>query len=291
MKRSVIILIMMVLYCTSAAAQTFPYPKIPRKYKTTEQRREYLATHFWDNFRFDGNPAASDDAFMEQAVSDFWSTTDKGAAESAVSSMLAHATVNEESFHKIFMFSEKYLYDPDSPMKDEEMFKLFLKKAVTAADESDGYVRGRGEYLLNDMELNAPGTTAASFGYLTKDGKSHRLNTERNTILIFYQPDCTHCRSKINEIRQSPAIKSMVSEKGLDVIAVNLSGDRREWRSESNLLDKSWTDAIVSSDELFEESLYTFRKYPAIYLLGPGNKVILKDETEIADIISAAMRH
>lgn len=70
--------------------------------------------------------------------------------------LLGRAEANEEAFYLFGELCEKYLYAPDSPCRDEELYRYALL-TVVESDRLDDYRKLRPRYQLNMIGRNRVG--------------------------------------------------------------------------------------------------------------------------------------
>ena len=177
--------------------------------------------------------------------------------------------------------AEETLGNPESDLYDEAAFCEVLRKALDAdiLGEAD---RLRAEYRLEIAEKNKPGSFAADFMYVDREGVKtslHEFESSEVTgeagvgkpvLLIFYDPDCDHCVQTIRCLRELN-----IQEKA-DVIAIYAEDDRDRWEETAQELPSEWTVGFAL-DPIQDEETYVFITSPTLYLLDKDKKVILKD--------------
>ncbi len=72
---------------------------------------------------------------------------------------------NKGVYYLLYDLSERYLYDLNSPMRNEELFDRMLACIETSPslDEAD---KARPRFLRGQLAMNRPGTPNADFAYL-----------------------------------------------------------------------------------------------------------------------------
>lgn len=156
---------------------------------------------------------------------------------------------------------------------DEERMAEILRAALATGALNETQT-STAEWMLHDVcEVNAPGTKAADFmfGTLTKASLTlHDYLPGKPLVLLFYDPDCDHCREVIEELS---AIGSQI-----DVLAVDIAGNEKRWRQSVGLLPEDWTGAFDRSGILGNDT-YVIRSMPSVYLLDAERTVVLKNPT------------
>ena len=112
--------------------EEFRLPEVPVFLTDPAERAAYLAVHYWDYFNFADTTLISRPEITEQAFVDFISILPYTAkAQVAVDTLFRRAMVKKEMLYHFISLADKYLYEPNSPMCDEELYILVLR-ALTA---------------------------------------------------------------------------------------------------------------------------------------------------------------
>lgn len=261
--------------------EELPLPDVPVALTEPSARASYIIAHFWDAMDFCDTLRSHNSAFMEQNFSNFVSVfpyADEQARREAVSALLSRAAADAEAYRMVASIAEDYLYDPNSPVFAEDTYLLFLEQMVNSAMLDEARAT-RLKRQLRFVRLNRAGMTAADFGYVTREGIRTRLsktNSESRILLLFYDPDCEHCKEVMAELSTSSLLERLVDEGKLKVVAIYADGDTELWRSTYNELPASWTVGM-DTGEIYERGLYSLRAMPTMYLLDADKTVILKD--------------
>lgn len=250
-------------------------PAVPDSLTSPEARAAYLALHFWDALDFARDAAARDTAFMEQSFANYISVLDltpADDAETAFGSLATRAKVAPDAFDLLEYVADRYLDDPNSPMRSELLYQCWLK-ALKA--DSDLYADRRLtiDASLERIAKNRPGSIAADFRMLTlRRGESslHRALGGGRTLLMFYDPDCENCHS----IREALASASLSPD--ISIVAVAVDGTRDAWRADAQALPENWTVAYAL-EPLEDDEKYVFAALPTFFLLDSKGTVLLKD--------------
>ena len=102
---------------------------------------------------------------------------------------------------------------------------------------------------------------APDFQMETRDGRTLRLQelaagradarasaTAAQTLLMFFDPDCSDCRQELFQMRHSSMLRRAVGEGRLRVVCVNIGTDEALWRATYGELPREWTVAMARSD-------------------------------------------
>lgn len=244
-----------------AQGHPFLYPQIPDSLDTADKRASYLLLHYWDRFDFSDTLQLKDADNAEQGFVNYIDLLSR-LAEDVRYGNLQHTTAStlEQS---VAMFGQKafaslpsknkfeslidhYLDDPQSPMRNDRTYLLFLKE-MEQSRFFDATARERLAFKIKSKGKNLPGDKATDFSFKGKDGKQHWLHNYKTekVILYFYDPDCDNCHR----------VSAWLDKQTIPV---------------------GYTFLQVYADEKLTE-LYSLEAMPSIYLLDTANTVLLKD--------------
>lgn len=234
---------------TRAQVHTFVYPQMPDSLSTVEKRLTYLALHYWDQFDFSDTLQLNNPDIAEQGFVNYIDLLPRFKQETAQASLhlfSSKAFATEISKDKFESLIDHYLDDPQSPMRNDKTYLLFLNemKNSSSFDETE---KERINFLIKTRNKNLPGVTAIDITFSDKDGKQHQLSDykDRKVILYFYDPDCDNCHR--------------VST----------------WLDKQTIPQDYTFLPIHASTEISD--IYSLEAMPTLYLLDKGNIVILKD--------------
>lgn len=264
-------------------------PSIPSDLKEASDRAGYLIEHFWDAMDWENDPRANDSKWLEQTFVNFLSVfpvASPDAREKAVNILLEGAQKSPKAYSALCELAELYLYEPDSPMLDEETYILFLKNIVNSPI-LDNTHKIRPRMQLDSALKNRIGSKTADFTFETREGKKMKLSQialSGPAVLMFYDPDCDHCNKTLDYIKTNPkALVGVLESYGIpvptespySVIAV-YSGDEKDlWQQTSSDLPSSW---IVGYEDgtIQDEGIYIIRDLPSVYLVDKDFTVLAK---------------
>ena len=262
------------------ASRAFRLPKIPATCTTPGQRAEYLVAHYWDHFDFRDTSLVSHPEITEQAFANFISilpyANDPGQGLCAV---LDRASTDSAMFACFRDLAEKYLYDPNSPMRSEELYIPALEYIVLSP-KVDSIEKLRPQYQLDMARKNRPGMIATDFTYTTESASGtpsrHRLHNlgSKYTLLFFNSPDCPDCERAMQHIEASPLFARWQAE-GLTILAVYRDDDLDLWRKA--VYPQEWINGYDAGQVITGKRLYDLKAIPTLYLLDRDKRVILKD--------------
>ncbi len=278
-----------VMSVVSAFAQ-LPLPEVPASLTSPGERASYVVRHFWDAMKWNDPVMAADTVMMEHAFADYASVLPHVPADSldnCVGVLLRQAAVNPEAYDRVLNLSEIYLYEPESPVYFPEGFRSVLIAAMdTACMPPLSTTRAvTFPYMFGELSKNRVGHQANDFSFKTRAGeemslldavKAHPMN-----LVMFYDPDCDHCRDVITELKRSPDVACMIAGGKLGMLAVYYEGDDEVWNHGKGLIPDSWIDAVTPDDVIEDEALYTLNRQPTLYLIDNEGKVLVRDGVAI----------
>lgn len=257
-------------------------PYIPDSVTSPKGRGEYAAVHYWDAYDFSHTPSGGDSLLLEQAFSNYISLlamSDGEVRTVAVDSFLNKATKDSKVYDVVDALAERYLDDPSSPFRNEDLYIIFLRYAVASREVTEA-VRERCGYKLGQAMKNRPGMQTADFPVLTSDGRKIRFRdtfSGDTTLVMFYDPDCDHCKEISVKLSQTPLPAT------LKIWAIDVAGNRRLWEVTKGVFPSDWNVGFATVS-LEDESLYHFPALPSLYIYAPDGKILLKD-FDISDIM------
>lgn len=173
---------------------------------------------------------------------------------------------------------DKYLYDPNSPFRQEEYYAVVLETILKL--ETDEINKIRPAFQLQEINKNRKGAIASDFSYVLANGNQGNLHGIKSeyTLLFFYNPGCDDCKRTKVILENSTKITEMVERKKLTVIALYTDDDLLEWQDYHSVIPQSWLNARDGSkDQIIKGQLFAIRAIPSLYLLDKDKRVVLKD--------------
>lgn len=236
---------------------------------------------YWDNFNFSSSALATNRDAAEQKLVDFiasFPTASDTVVQVAVWKMLDKTAKDSTVLNYFVKKYQHYLYDPNSPMRDEGSYEKVLSYLVEA-DATSPEDRMKYTTLLELVRKNQVGTVATDFEYLAKDGKYRNMHAGTNPykMLVFYDPTCTHCAAMMQDLAQTPAVHNCIENGFLEIVSVSLHPDKEGWVGYQKRIPDNWINGWDEKNAVINDGLYNITAYPTIFLLDQENKVLLKD--------------
>lgn len=264
-------------------AKPFVLPDIPLTFTEPEQVAEFLAMHYWDNFDFTNTAYINSRDVTEKAWAEYLTILNHvplDIARKGVSNVMNKAANNIDTFNYFANLADKYLYDPNSPYRNEEYYIPVLEAMVnsTLLDETQK-IRPTNRLLMANK--NRLGQKASNFTYTLNSGKQGTLYgiSSEYTLLFFHNPGCHACGEISVEIQASPLLQKMLSDKKLTILTIYPDEDIAEWKNHLSEFPTQWINGYDKQQEIQNKSVYDLKAIPTLYLLDRDKNVILKDTT------------
>ena len=280
--------------------QALPFPdvKIPAMMTGSADVAEYISMHYWDGLTDPSRDYPCDSLYVsgvkkedvEQKFAD-WNAVlgvlPLSIADKAVNALYEKAAACERKdtssnvFDTFVMLAEKYFYDPNSPVRNEDHYHAFVRN-LASFEGFDEAVRGKYAYQARMTALNREGTVAADFRFADRNGRIHSLHgiNAPMTLLFFSNPGCDACMEIIKVLSGHEGIASMIADGRLAVLNIYIDEDIQAWREYMPIYPEQWYNGFDPDLVIRGEPLYNVRAIPSLYLLDHEKRVILKDAPE-----------
>lgn len=256
---------------------------------------EYMAMHFWDAFMEPAEGYRCDSLYIsgvlkgdvEQNLANYIYILDGISLKSAQKSV--HAIVEKMEaceradsasniFESFVELGEKYLFNPNSPLRNEDYYSPFARR-LSVSEFLDSASRDRFAHVAKMCSLNEVGTAAADFRFCDRYGKMHTLYgiDAPHTLLFFSNPGCASCMQIITELKENPYISAMISEKRLVVLNIYIDEDIQAWRDYMPVYPDEWYNGFDPDFVIRNDKIYNVRAIPSLYLLDSEKNVLMKD--------------
>ena len=265
----------------ASTERVFKPVEVPMTYTDPQQQVEYLVARFWDNFDFTDTAFIHLPEITERAFGAYvqnLNAVPKAKAVASVKKTWRQATTDTLVLTYFAGLFEKYLYDPNSPVANEDLYVTVLELLVDSGAFSEEE-RARATHRLEMALKNRLGTRAADFSFTLASGKKMRLyNIKTEYILLFFNnPGCHTCKQYSDVMRASSLLSSLVRDGRMQVIAVYPDEDLAEWRAYLPHIPGEWLNGYDEHLALRGKKLYSLRAIPTLYLLNKDKTVLLRD--------------
>ncbi|MFV0586301.1 DUF5106 domain-containing protein [Bacteroides reticulotermitis] len=271
---------------SSDTITTFILPSIPPMYTTPEQRADFLIKHYWDHINFADTNYIHHPEVTEQGWANYCDILNHvplTTAQEAIRGVMDKANVERKVFDHLADLADKYLYDPNSPMRNEEFYIPVLEAMIASPllNETD---KIRPIARLKLAEKNRIGTKALDFTYTLASGAQNSLYhiKSRYTLLFISNPGCQACGETIAKLKSMPVINQLIANKSLTILSIYPDEELDEWKKHYNDFPTEWINAYDKKLAIKEQQLYDLKAIPTLYLLDKDKKVLLKDAPEQA---------
>ena len=265
----------------------FTLPEIPPIMATPEMRYEYLAEHYWDNMDFADNRYIYHPEIMEKIwvnYCDILGHVSLTTAQKSIKKTIEQTNVSKQIFTCITNLADKYLYNPNSPVRNEEFYIPVLEVMINSP------LLNRTEKIRPQARLtlaykNRIGTQASDFIYTLESGKRGSLyQLDADYILLFINnPGCHACSSTIEQLKKATIINELLQEKKLVLLSIYPDEELNEWKRHLSDFPNNWINAYDKQLIIRDKQLYDLKAIPTLYLIDK-NKIVLLKDTSVAMI-------
>ena len=263
--------------------KSFTLPSIPQMMTDPEQRADFLVKHYWDNVNFTDTNYIHHPDITEQAWADYCDILNHvplTTAHEAIRKTIEQTNANKKVFFYITDLADKYLYDPNSPLRNEE-FYIPVLEAMIASPILNETEKIRPKARLELALKNRIGTKALDFTYTLASGAQgnlYKLNADY-ILLFINNPGCHACSEMIGQLKNAPIINKLLKEKKLILLSLYPDEELDEWRKHLSEFPKEWINAYDKKFTIKEEQIYDLKAIPTLYLIDKEKTVLLKDAT------------
>lgn len=282
----------------TSAPQSRPFPlvQVPGVVAAEQDAAmEYAAEHYWDAFISSKGEYVCDStlvhgvkkADVEEAFANWLgllSNLDISRAKKDVSMLYSKADACESAdtasnvFETMTGLVEKYLYDPNSPLRNEDLYGVYAQK-LSLCERLEQLEREKYAREAALCSLNGIGTPVADFEFSDKRGVTRRLYDIRAdyTLLFFSNPGCKACKEIIETLTDALAVSGLISTGKLAVVNVYIDEDLSAWYEYMPIYPEDWYNGFDPNGVIRADTLYNVRAIPSLYLLDKDKIVLAKD--------------
>lgn len=264
----------------------FHLPEIPATLTKPQDRAEYLTEHYWDHFAFTDTSLIHKPETVEPVFANFIGVlphaTDPFVCK-GIRKLMKKAEANIQLYIYFSKLADKYLYDSNSPMRNEDFYIPFLKSIIESKVVDETH-KIRFRHQLAMALKNRPDGIATNFVYTLASGKSGKLSdiNSEYTLLFFNNPDCDLCGEIREQIIASPILSNLQSKKGnqrekLTVLSVYTEEELEIWREQLWKNPSTWICGYDKKQKIRNQELYDLKSIPTLYLLDWEKRILLKD--------------
>lgn len=296
---SVLLAILLLASCTgrgkkpadAVPSRSFPKVSVPEAYTDNADRLAYGTEHFWDAY-FAGE-GATDSARvlgvarpeLEQNLSNYIALLDREPLPDAVKHVaglfkgVSTVQKRDSTSHFFDVFSElvgSYLFDPNSPMRDEDLYLPYVQGLAESPYTPDN-MRAVYRYQALMCGLNPRGSVAPDIKARTASGTQFTLHGIKApyTLLFFSNPGCSACREMMETIKTE--ITPMFPAGTVAVANIYIDDELDAWMQYVGNYPEEWYNGYDFTHEVRDEQTYNVRAIPSLYLLDSEKRIIYKD--------------
>ena len=301
--RLILAALLIVAGCKEKKAEQFhalPFPdvQLPSMISGQQEALEYMALNYWNGMTDPSRNYPSDSLLVsgvrrgdvEQKFAEWTSIMEyagQGVWSKAVGNVYERALACEKKdtssqvFETFVDLFQKYYYNPNSPLRNEDVYYHFVS-LYSSFDGLSDVEKGKYVREARLCALNRIGTKAADFRFADKRGKMTSLYDIKAelTLLFFSNPGCNACMQIIDVLREDPMISSQIASGRLAVVNVYIDEDIQSWLDYMPIYPEEWYNGFDPDLVLRNNEMYSIRAIPSLYLLDSEKRVIMKDAPE-----------
>lgn len=281
LRRIVLVAIILLTPVGVINAQNIELPKPPSELRNVPERAGWLVTHYWDKAdlvvlaeEYQKTPKDAT-SILEQSfvnyISLFPITENIAVCRDAVGELLARADESSQVINILCDFSEKYLYNVESPMVNDEYFLCFIEgsqkcRNVSAEWKMDCLSRKRA------LTSNMAGSRVCEFTFETLCGSILKFSDiHGQRLLVLYDITCSDCMETISKLKSSQM-------SDITIVAIALNATRDDFRKFAEGLPSEWICGFDST-KMINGGSFILRNFPEIYQVSSDGIVISKRYT------------
>lgn len=171
-----------------------------------------------------------------------------------------------------------YLYDTESPYRNEELYLPFVQGLATSEFTPDHIRAGYIDDALM-CSINRIGRAAEDFDMETLDGQRLHLYgiKAEYTLLMFSNPDCQACEDITDILKSDKHILGLIESGKLALVNMFIDEELDVWRAAASTYPEAWYNCFDPIPVIRENRVYNVRAIPTLYILDKDKKVVLKD--------------
>ena len=238
---------------------------------------------YWDNVNFaDSNyihhPEVTEQGWVN--FIDILQLVPASTADIALKTLLTQAEKEKKCYMYLTSLADKYLYDPNSPMRNEELY-ISVLDAMLKSPILDDTEKIRPKARRSLAQKNRIGTKALDFTYTLANGKQGTLYALKApyTLLFINNPGCHACNETIKALKQSPTVSQAIAQHKVKVLSLYPDIDLAEWQKHLSDFPSDWINGYDKKQMIDQKNLYDLKAIPTLYLLDKDKTVLLKDAT------------
>jgi len=272
------------------SVRAFVSPVVPSVVTDRQEAMEFIALNLWKCLPDTSSSWLSDSVHItgiateeiEQAMANYCNilqTLPPAIGSKAMDACYKTvSSLKEDDFNAMVKITDHYLYDPNSPLRNEELYLPFVTRLASETRLRED-VRDAYEHDRQMCSLNRIGHQAADFSFSDRYGKNYTLHGIKAdyTLLFFSNPGCTACKEIIEKLSGIQGIDEMIKSGKLAIVNVYIDEDVAAWMSYMPIYPENWYNGYDTNQIIRDNTLYNVRAIPSLYLLDKDKNVIFKD--------------
>ncbi len=278
-------------------------PSVPSTISDKSAAASYVAQRYWNSYfsQYKDNPTDSTmilgvvNEDMELAMGTFASILESGMSlKDGQQAMKVFFDLMEDveaenpsstTYERLAELTEKYFYDPNSPVRSEDLYLAFVESLAASKCTNPDLVPGY-KYTISMCSLNKIGTPAADFSFKDADGKVNSLYKIKaeTTLLFFSNPGCPSCLEIIEALMNDMRVEALVHNGRLKIVNIYIDEEIDYWKDYVKVYPKTWINGYDHKYKIRKDVSYNVRAIPSLYILDAEKKVVMKDATQDAVI-------
>lgn len=248
----------------------------------SDDKVDFFIKNYWQNFDFSDTTLIHCPQITEQAFADYVNVLEQVPIELAgdgIEIMMKKAETNKAMFVCFATLCEKYLYDPNSPVRNEELYLKALNN-ILATKSLDDIHKERYKHQYKIALRNRVGYKATDLSYTLFSGKKGNLYSIKSdfTLIYFNNPECNDCGVVMANLAHSAVINDLLNKGELKLLAFYPDKDLSVWNRHQADYPSSWINGHDSRGEMVKDKeIYDLKAIPSLYLLNKDKIVLLKD--------------
>ena len=254
-------------------------PVLPNGRKDSTFAYRYYRAHFLDNVDLDDDRLLRTpiyhqklNKYFTQVIPQIPDTISMEAVK-----ITERAKSNPETF-KYVVWWLTYHYETSKIMGMDAVFvhmveKYYMTNQVTWVDSAQRVkIIQRAKDLAPTMLGNKAPALPLRDMYLNKVSTDEIKNPY--VVMIFWDPTCGHCKKEIPKL--DSLYKKSLKAMGVEVIAINLEGDQKQWMDYVKEHDLEWINLWDPYNESKFREKYDIKSTPVVFVLDKERKIRAK---------------
>lgn len=237
--------------------------------------------NLWDNYSFTGQDPSKDPVFVGKLQVLVKNTMPESFpfVIRSLDRLLEKAAGYKSTYLNLAEMLNYLFNDFASPIRNTSL-GLHLLENLSVSSSLEPVVRERYAFAFRQASLNAVGTKATDFSFVTRTGVQSSLYEQPASWLVvyFYNPGCEACEQTTSALKQNPLINRLIDAGMLKILALYPDREVEAW-SRFATSEPRWLHGWDSQDAIRTKNLYNMEAIPSLYLLDATKKVVLRDAT------------